>query len=62
MFFSQKRKIRNPSKMMMYKLLAQMDFMHFQATGLPILNLDYTAFPWGPFQKLFIMRSPKTKI
>lgn len=34
--------------MMMYKLLAEADFMHFQQTGLPITDLEYRAYPWGP--------------
>jgi hypothetical protein len=37
--------------MMMYKLLAEIDFRHFQETGLPITNLKYEAFPWGPVPK-----------
>lgn len=38
-----------------------MDFMHFQATGLPILNLDYTAFPWGPVPETFHNEITKDK-
>jgi uncharacterized phage-associated protein len=47
-FFSQKGKLRNPSKMMLYKLLAQFDFRHFEATGLPVTDQTYHAFPYGP--------------
>lgn len=47
-FFSQKRKIKNPSKMMMFKLLAEVDFRHFQETGLPVSNLEYYAYKKGP--------------
>jgi len=51
-FFSQAKKIKNPSKMMMYKLLAEMDFRHFEETGLPVTNLEYEAFPKGPVPKV----------
>lgn len=47
-FFSQKRKIKYPSKLMMFKLLAESDFRHFEETGLPITNLKHIAFTWGP--------------
>lgn len=47
-FFSSRRGVRNPSKMMMYKLLAELDFRHFQQTGLPVTNLEYRAYKWGP--------------
>lgn len=47
-FFSQKGKIKYPSKMMIYKLLAAMDFRHFKETGMPITDLTYKAYPWGP--------------
>lgn len=60
-FFSQKGKIRNPSKMMIYKLLAEMDFRHFEATGLPITNLEYEAWPWGPVPAKFHKEITKDK-
>ena len=34
--------------MMMYKLLAELDFRHFGETGLPVTNLRYVAEKWGP--------------
>ncbi len=50
-FFAQKGKLKNPSKMMMYKLLAEVDFRHFQETGLTVTNLRYVAYPKGPVPK-----------
>ena len=47
-FFSSRQGVKNPSKMMMYKLLAELDFRHFQQTGLPVTNLEYRAYKWGP--------------
>lgn len=52
-FFSQKGKIRNPSKMMIFKLLAEIDFRHFEETGLPITNLKHNAYPKGPVADSF---------
>ena len=52
-FFAQKSKIKYPSKMMIYKLLAEIDFRHFEETGLPITNLNYRAFRWGPVPQEF---------
>jgi hypothetical protein len=39
--------------MMMYKLLAELDFRHFQQTGLPVTNLVYKAHMWGPLPQSF---------
>lgn len=47
-FFSQRGKIRNSSKMMMFKLLAELDFRHFGETGLPVTNLKHHTYPKGP--------------
>lgn len=58
-FFSQKGKIRNPSKMMMFKLLAEMDFRHFQETGLPTTNLQHNAYPKGPVADSFFKEITK---
>ena len=52
-FFSQKGNIKNPSKMMMFKLLAELDFRHFEQTGLPVTNLQYAAYPKGPVAESF---------
>jgi len=43
--------VKYPSKMMMYKLLAELDFRHFKATGLPVTNLQYEAWKRGPVPK-----------
>lgn len=37
--------------MMIYKLLAELDFRHFEATGLPVTNQEYEAYPKGPVPK-----------
>ncbi len=58
-FFSQKKKIRNPSKLMMFKLLAEMDFRHFEETGLPITNLQHNAYPLGPVADSFFKEITK---
>lgn len=47
-FFAQKRKLRNPSKMLMFKLLAELDFRHFQETGMAVTNLEHYAYKMGP--------------
>jgi uncharacterized phage-associated protein len=52
-FFAQNGRIKNPSKMMMYKLIAVLDFRHFQATGLPVTNLRYKADRLGPVPEAF---------
>lgn len=41
-------KIKCPSKTMLFKLLAELDFRHFQETGLPVTNLEYDAWKFGP--------------
>lgn len=33
---------------MMYKLLAELDFRHFEEKGYPVTNLEYEAWPKGP--------------
>jgi uncharacterized phage-associated protein len=43
--------IKNPTKMMMYKLLAELDFRHFEETGMPVTNLEYVAWKRGPVPK-----------
>ena len=48
LFFTQKGKIKYPSKTMIYKLLAEVDFRHFQETGQKVTNLKYLAYPYGP--------------
>lgn len=51
LFFSSKKGVKNPSKMMMFKLLAELDFRHFQETGLFVTGLKYQAYPKGPVPK-----------
>lgn len=43
--------VKNPTKTMMYKLLAELDFRHFEQTGLPVTNLAYEAWKRGPVPK-----------
>lgn len=42
------KKVHKPTKTMMYKLLAELDFRHFKQTGIPVTNLEYEAWKWGP--------------
>lgn len=44
-------KVKNPTKMMIYKLLAELDFRHFEEKGYPVTNLEYVAWPMGPVPK-----------
>jgi uncharacterized phage-associated protein len=48
-FFS--KKLKYPTKMMMYKVLAEIDYRHILETGMPITNLEYFAWKWGPVPK-----------
>jgi uncharacterized phage-associated protein len=52
-FFSQKKKLRSPSKMMIYKVIAEFDFRHFQETGFTVTDQKYEAFQWGPVPQPF---------
>jgi len=45
-FFS--KKLRHPTKMMLFKVLAELDFRHFKETGIPVTNLVYAAWKYGP--------------
>ncbi|MBU1299052.1 MAG: SocA family protein [Bacteroidetes bacterium] len=45
------KSVKHPTKTMMYKLLAELDFRHFEQTGLPVTNLDYQAWKKGPVPK-----------
>ena len=44
-------KLRHPSKMMIYKVLAELDFRHYQETGIPVTGLIYEALKKGPVPK-----------
>ncbi len=46
LFFSSK--VKYPSKTMLFKLLAELDFRHFRETGVPVTNLEYNAWKYGP--------------
>jgi uncharacterized phage-associated protein len=48
-FFS--REVEHPTKMMMYKLLAELDFRHFKESGMPVTGLIYEAWKMGPVPK-----------
>lgn len=37
--------------MMIYKLLAELDFRHFEERGYPVTNLEYEAWRMGPVPK-----------
>ena len=46
LFFASK--VKNPSKVKIFKLLYFLDFRHFKETGRSVTNLDYYAFDFGP--------------
>lgn len=41
-------KVKNPSKVKVFKLLYFLDFKHFKETGRSVTNLDYYALDFGP--------------
>lgn len=41
-------KVKNPSKVKIFKLLYFLDFKHFKETGRSVTNLDYYALDFGP--------------
>lgn len=43
--------LKYPTKMMLYKVLAELDFRHFKETGIPVTNLEYSAWKFGPVPK-----------
>jgi len=47
------RELKCPSKTMMYKVLAELDYRHFKETGLPVTHFEYFAWEWGPVPKKF---------
>ena len=51
LFFA--KKVKNPSKVKVYKLLHFLDFEHFKETGRSVTNLDYYAYDFGPVPKAF---------
>lgn len=46
-------KVKNPSKVKIFKLLYFLDFEHFRQTGRSVTNLDYFAYDFGPVPKDF---------
>lgn len=42
------KKLKTPSKMMIYKVLAELDYRHFQKTGMSVTGLDFYAWEKGP--------------
>lgn len=46
MFFA--KKLKRPNKTVMFKVLAELDFKHFEQTGLPVTNMEYEAWELGP--------------
>ena len=42
------KNLKYPTKMMLYKVLAALDFEHFKEVGLPVTNLEYKAWLKGP--------------
>jgi uncharacterized phage-associated protein len=46
LYFS--KNLKYPTKMMIFKVLAELDFRHFKETGLPVTNLEYSAWKFGP--------------
>ncbi|MEK6756417.1 MAG: Panacea domain-containing protein [Bacteroidota bacterium] len=47
------REVKSPTKMMLFKLLAELDFRHFKEKGYPVTNLEYEAWPMGPVPREF---------
>jgi hypothetical protein len=47
------REVRHPSKTMIFKLLAELDFRHYRETGEFVTNFDYYTWPWGPVPRDF---------
>lgn len=45
------REVNHPTKMMMYKLLAELDFRHYKEIGMPVTGLIYEAWKKGPVPK-----------
>ena len=46
-------KVKNPSKVKIFKLLYFLDFEHFRQTGRSVTNLDYFAYDFGPVPEDF---------
>ena len=46
-------KVKNPSKVKIFKLLYFLDFEHYRQTGQSVTNLDYFAYDFGPVPKDF---------
>ena len=46
-------KVKNPSKVKIFKLLYFLDFEHFRQTGKSVTNLDYFAYDFGPVPRDF---------
>lgn len=46
-------KVKNPSKVKIFKLLYFLDFEHYRQTGQSVTNLDYFAYDFGPVPKGF---------
>jgi uncharacterized phage-associated protein len=42
------KKLKRPTKTVMFKLLAELDFRHFAQTGLTVTNLEYEVWKYGP--------------
>jgi len=47
------RKVKNPTKVKIFKLLYFLDFEHFKQTGHSVTNLDYYAYDFGPVPEEF---------
>jgi len=47
------KNLKNPSKMMIYKVLAELDYRHFQQTGMPVTYLKFFAWEKGPVPQAF---------
>lgn len=56
------RKVKNPSKVKIFKLLYFIDFDHFKQTGQSITNLDYYAYDFGPVPLDFYREISENKV
>jgi hypothetical protein len=39
--------VQHPTKIVMYKMLAQLDYRHYNQTGLPVTDLEYESWDMG---------------
>jgi hypothetical protein len=45
--------VKHPTKMVMYKMLAMLDYRHYRDTGLPVTDLEYETWQMGDVPAAF---------